>query len=376
MRGRGSPSGRPTALVGAFFALVVLALALPAGVAAGAPSTPSGTCSWSISTNRVHAVSGTLESVDALSPRDAWAVGSVQMPRRARPLAEHWNGKTWQVVPTPADGRHVRILHDVLALASDDVWAVGSQILVKTGVVHTLIEHWDGAGWSIVPSPRARSGHEELLAVSGGAADNLWAVGYLEPQITPLPLAMHWNGTRWHVTRAPAGGILQDVSAHHDGGVWAVGSSAPGVRHALLAMHARAGWHVDPNAPAQDLEAIAWRRPYDAWAVGDAPASPPVYLQPLAMHWNGSSWSFVPTPALQQSAELRGVAAISSDRAWAVGTLAFTHPLMLRWDGKAWHLATPPTGNGYLQAVTRVPGTEELWAVGHGAPDPLIFRYC
>jgi len=375
MRGRRSPSGLPTAFVGVSFSLLVMALALPPGSAAAATS-PTSDCRWSVVTDRVHAVSGTLESVDALSPRDAWAVGSVQMPRRALPLAEHWNGKSWQAVPTPVDGRHIRILHDVHAVASDDVWAVGSQILIKTGVVHTLIEHWDGARWSIVPSPHARADHEELLAVSGGSASNLWAVGYVEPLITPLPLAMHWNGTKWHVTRAPAGGTLQDVSAHDQGGVWAVGTSAPGIRHSLLAMHGRLGWNVDSDAPAQDLEAITWRRPFDAWAVGDAPASPPLFLQPLAMHWNGSSWSAVPTPALQQTADLRGVAAISPNDAWAVGTLAFSHPLMLHWDGTAWRLATPPTGDGYLDGITRVPGTNELWAVGHGAPDPLIFRYC
>jgi hypothetical protein len=323
-----------------------------------------------------HSLSGKLESVSALSQSDIWAVGSVQMPRRARPLAEHWNGRRWTVVPTPVDGRHVRILHSVYALAPDDVWAVGSQILIRTGAVHTLVEHWNGSVWSIVPVPHARSDHEELLAISGGSASNLWAVGYLEPAVTPMPLAMHWNGTKWHVVRPPAGGTLQDVAGHEPGGVWTVGTSAPGIRHSLIAMRNRTGWRVDPDAPAQDLQAMTWRRPFDAWAVGDAPASAPVYLQPLAMHWNGSTWTAVPTPALEQPAELRGVAAISPGVAWAVGTLAFTHPLILRWDGTAWRLAAPPTSNGYLEGITRVPGSHELWAVGYGSPDPLILRYC
>ena len=94
------------------------------------------------------------------------------------------------------------------------------------------------------------------------------------------------------------------------------------------------------------------------------------------MHWNGSTWTTARTPVLQNPAELRGVAAISPDVAWAVGTLDFTHPLLLRWDGTAWRLVAPPTSAGYLEAITRVPGSHELWAVGNSAPDPLILRYC
>jgi len=380
MRGRSSPSGRRTALIEASLCLLALAFALPPGTAIAAATQRSGRaptdCSWSVVADTTHSLSGTLQSVDALSASDAWAVGSVQMPRRALPLAEHWNGKRWTAVPTPVDGRHVRVLHDVLALAPDDVWAVGAQILVKTGSVHTLVEHWNGTQWSIVPVPHARSNHEELLAISGGSSSNLWAVGYLEPAVTPMPLAMHWNGSKWHVVRPPAGGTLQDVSGHEPGGVWTVGTSAPGIRQALIAMRDRAGWRVDADTPAQDLEAMTWRRATDAWAVGDAPASAPIYLQPLAMHWNGSSWTAARTPVLQNPAELRGVAAISPDVAWAVGTLDFTHPLILRWDGTAWRLVAPPTSDGYLDGIARVPGSHELWAVGNGAPDPLILRYC
>jgi len=359
-------------------ALVLVTVLLPpaAATASARSSVSPAGCSWSVAAANVHAASGTLESVDALSADDAWAVGSLQTPRRALPLAEHWDGRRWTPVSTPTAGRYVRVLHGVLAVAPDDVWAVGSQIVVKTGTVQTLIEHWDGTLWSVVPGPRPRSDHEELLAVAGRSASSLWAVGYSEPGLSPLPLVLHWDGAKWLVAPAPTGGTLQGVAARSASGIWAVGTSAPGVSRALLAVRNRSGWSVDEAAPPQDLSAIAWRRPFDAWAVGYTPAAAPANQKPLALHWDGSTWSTAPTPTLRQSAELRGVAAISPNEAWAVGTRNFTHPLLLRWNGTAWRVAAAPAVGTSLEDVTRVPASRRLWAVGSGAPGPLVMRYC
>jgi len=375
--GRRSTRVSSALLVAALPALVLEAALLPpaAATASAVHSSPQVICSWSVSPAHVHAVSGTLESVDALSADDAWAVGSIQTQRRALPLAEHWDGTAWTPVPTPTAGRYVRVLHAVLTLAPDDVWAVGSQI-VATGAVQTLIEHWDGTQWSIVPGPHPRSDHEELLAVSGRSASSVWAVGYEEPGLSPLPLVMHWNGTRWYVAPAPAGGTLQGVAARYAGGIWAVGTSAPGDSQALLAVRNSAGWSVDDATPPAELAAIAWRRPFDAWAVGYTTAPAPAYQKPLAMHWDGTQWSTAPTPTLHQSAELRGVAAISPNEAWAVGSRNFTHPLLLRWNGTTWRVAAVPPVGGYLDDVARVPDSHQLWAVGSGAPGPLVMGYC
>jgi hypothetical protein len=42
-------------------------------------------------------------------------------------------------------------LNVVAATSGKDVWAVGTPIV--GGAFKTLIEHWDGAHWKIVPSP-------------------------------------------------------------------------------------------------------------------------------------------------------------------------------------------------------------------------------
>ena len=87
----------------------------------------------------------------------------------------HWDGRSWSAVPTPnpwpecqdgdilwSDGatwREVTVaggssgeLTSVSATGPNDVWAVGS-----TGSGN-LIEHFDGNGWSVRPSPQPGSG--------------------------------------------------------------------------------------------------------------------------------------------------------------------------------------------------------------------------
>jgi hypothetical protein len=45
-------------------------------------------------------------------------------------------------------------LYSVAALSADDVWAVGTSYAGYQGLYegHTLIEHWDGHSWQIIPS--------------------------------------------------------------------------------------------------------------------------------------------------------------------------------------------------------------------------------
>src|SRR5205814_7629499 len=55
-------------------------------------------------------------------------------------------GRTWTPVAIPHFGQDN--LEDIASTSASDVWAVG-----ETGARTTLIEHWDGSGWSRVPSP-------------------------------------------------------------------------------------------------------------------------------------------------------------------------------------------------------------------------------
>ena len=112
-----------------------------------------------------------LVSVSAVGTDDVWAVGL----RGLKSLALHWDGTAWAVVasPTPEGSPD---LAAVVAVATDDVWAVGGFVDHTANAVRTLVEHWDGTGWSVVASANKGPSDNHLWGVSG-AAGRLLAVG-------------------------------------------------------------------------------------------------------------------------------------------------------------------------------------------------------
>jgi hypothetical protein len=93
-----------------------------------------------------------LNSTSAIAPNDVWAVGSAPGPSASEnvPIAEHFNGTSWSVVPTATlPSGTTGELFGVSAVASNNVWAVG----MLSGGTTQLIEHWDGVKWSVAPAP-------------------------------------------------------------------------------------------------------------------------------------------------------------------------------------------------------------------------------
>jgi hypothetical protein len=102
------------------------------------------------------------------SPHDVWAVGIRHdaTQRHARTLIDHWNGKTWSVVPSPDPMRPftTAVLHSMAARSPKDAWAAG---YYQVGDVYkTLIEHWNGSGWRTVPS-RDLAGSQTSSVLAG-----------------------------------------------------------------------------------------------------------------------------------------------------------------------------------------------------------------
>jgi hypothetical protein len=114
-----------------------------------------------------------LEDVSAAAPNDIWAVGArvtdggYEVDWDA--LAEHWNGTHWTFNPVEQpDGQ---ILRGVDSVSANDVWAVGQDEYGLT------IDHFDGAEWTHVPTPKWGQGGY-LGGVDSAAGDDLWSVGY------------------------------------------------------------------------------------------------------------------------------------------------------------------------------------------------------
>src|SRR4051812_12765874 len=118
-----------------------------------------------------------LRDISAISPSDIWAVGYYDSGnRRWRPLTLHWNGEGWSQTAAPDPGSGSSYLFGVKALATNDVWAVGSACCVRY-LQQTLALHWDGNTWSAVPTSSIEGSNNSFYSVDGIAANDVWAVG-------------------------------------------------------------------------------------------------------------------------------------------------------------------------------------------------------
>jgi hypothetical protein len=148
-------------------------------------------------------------------------------------LALHWNGSTWTQVPAPGPGTRANSLTAVSGVASDDVWAVGTYNDTgdQRGLVHPLAMHYNGASWVSTPMPQTAAGGY-LRAVTALASNDVWAVGSKDGYSTPV--AYHWNGSIWtEVPTAPPGGsggnnLFYGVAGTASNQVWAVGYRSTG----------------------------------------------------------------------------------------------------------------------------------------------------
>jgi Phosphoesterase family len=133
-----------------------------------------------------------LFAASAASANDVWAVGEQQSnDGRFGTLVEHWDGLRWRVVPAPDPGASGNHLYGVVAAGRNDVWAVG-QRNDAAAPDHELILHWDGSDWSVVPTPRHATASADLFAVTPDGRGGLWTVGEtLDPDAGGKPLLEH-----------------------------------------------------------------------------------------------------------------------------------------------------------------------------------------
>ncbi len=66
------------------------------------------------------------------------------------------------------------------------------------------------AAWSVVASPNATPGNNELHAVASISANDVWAVGTSENTLgNDQTLILHWDGTVWSIVASPTTGMVE-----------------------------------------------------------------------------------------------------------------------------------------------------------------------
>jgi len=103
----------------------------------------------------------------------------------------------------------------------------------------------------------------------------------------------------------------------------------------------------------------------DVWAIGFL-ATSSTTSENVSLHWNGTSWTVVPSPNPnpQGNNGLGAVAAVSSADVWAVGE-QLQGPFTEHWDGTNWSIVATPAGVRFFGAMAASSGGTVL-AVGQG----------
>jgi hypothetical protein len=356
---------------------------------APAELTPTPACNfaWSVtsSPNAPGSRDSKLFGMVATSPNSLWAVGRYVSNNIARTLALHWDDSQWVLSDSPNRGSNTanNLLIGVAGASSNDIWSVGYND-TPSGLYQTLTEHWDGTQWSIVPSPNYITTSNALRSISAISPNDVWAVGYyLETQGTfgfSRTLVEHWDGTQWSIVPSPNAGTdaeLWDVSALSPNDIWAGGDYIlqSGDVHTLVEHWDGIQWSIVPSSSSgynnyfTGVSAIAAN---NAWLVGSYQAHSGA-SQTLIEHWNGSQLSVIPSPNLGPGFnDLLDISAISTNDIWAVGYYCCDSgnpslTLAEHWDGTQWSIVSSPNPgniNNYLEGVSAL-STGDVWAAGY-----------
>jgi hypothetical protein len=316
----------------------------------------------------------------AASPSDVWAVGVARSATgHARTLIEHWQGERWRVVPSPDPSSGDSFLNAVVGLSPSDAWAVG---LSRTpgGSARTLILHWDGQHWGVTASPNTGPADDALVAVAAASERDIWAVGYRDSGPVYRSLVEHWNGDRWAVVALPllggGGDGLNSVDTAAPGVVWAVGGAARtrGPSQPLVLRLSEHRWSSVP-APASlrsaALNGVASWGPKGAWIVGAMRSNGGDRAFGLQVH--GQNWNAIPVDnAATLSVDLNAVWAAAPQHVWAVGSSfdgRWYRPLVEHGVGGNWARTPVPIMRGYDARLMAVSGSAggQLWSVGSAA---------
>jgi hypothetical protein len=262
---------------------------------------------------------GWLNAVTVAAPILAWGVGEYSENEAGPPLygslIEKWTGgTTWSVVGT---GGANAALNAVTSFGVSRAVAVGS-IGVDPTELHALVTVWNGSTWDRTVLPLvAKSTRNELVAVSGSSANDVWAVGDYTIGKEARVLLEHFNGAVWSR------------------------SAIPGGQQPLAAASA-----------VLDLAAS------DVWVAGSGDQT-----GSLLWHYNGSTWTEEQSPPFMYGAGPGLVGTADSD----LNTLGFNAgDTVEHYNGAEWSQVGPTANANAIQDALAegASGSRSLWTVG------------
>ena len=328
----------------------------------GTASVSAAPRTWTVTA--VPVAHGDITAVEALSDSSAFAVGyRLTGLQQVEQVALQWDGATWT--------QHSLLPPNSFAAALEvrspsDIWIAGGSTA-----------HWDGVSWTARPlaqSPRGRMVPEAIAS----AGDKLWVVGrQMRMSVKDaVPGIQSWNGTVWQDEVLPAlgAGELTGLSVVAADDVWATGSLfVDGGAQRPLALHwDGVSWTVveTPSAGGKStwITGVTAMGPQDVWAVGGTYSDRGDL--PFTMHWDGRKWTVVRSPTVFDG-RLRAVGRTGNGEVWAVGGKGGVS-VALRWEPRlrTWVRVSAP--DVVVRGFSAVPGSSALWTVGVAQKGDLV----
>jgi hypothetical protein len=221
----------------------------------------------------------------------------------------------------------------------------------------------------------------DLTSVTTVSACDVYVAGTQDFTGARTALVEHWDGTSWSVVPTPS--LPSDhlhvvsIDAASSTDVWAVGGfrDSQGIDRTLILHFDGSSWTQVPSPnPSQDfndLSSVHAVSATNAWAVGTFDNG--TADQTLILHWDGMAWSQLASPdpgGPGSNDELFAVTATSASNAWAVGNVEATNgnetSLILHWDGRTWtQVASPHPGTDSPLFAVDASSASNAWAVGN-----------
>jgi hypothetical protein len=298
---------------------------------------------WGIQTTPepTGAKSGRLAGVSCTTSVACVAVGSYTNSSGTEvTLAKVKSGSTWSVTTTPNPAEATSsALKRVSCSTTGSCTAVGNYSNSKTGLSSPFAERWNGSTWTLQSMPAPPAGTEyNIEDVACPASSDCTAVGWSWNGSIWLPLAMRWNGTSWSLSSIPlpegaTRAMLHGITCVTSLDCWAVGWRN-GPSNVLAEHWNGTAWTVNsPASFAGELGDIACGSTSSCVAV--------VKEGTAAARWNGTSWSkeTLPTPEGTEFLLPTGVSCTSASTCVVAAKVVVggkTKPLALGWNGSSW----------------------------------------
>ncbi len=336
-----------------------------------------------------------LHGISMVSPTEGWAVGNTWTEYNegsstvrvdgGDPVILHYQRGRWTTQPLPDFKSHFGCsatpaicpmvgLGSISMLSSQEGWAVGSTVLgpYADGITFPILLHYIGGKWTWVD----QQGGAVSRIYMRSANDGWMLKGFYNDG--EQWIAQHYDGQSWTPVSNPLFASIAPnaLTETADGQVWIsgvdysapVGNGEDGNEPAILLHYDGQRWsRVDPHAANARLEGLAFVSPDEGWAVGTLPNNQRgagYEADGLILHYVNGVWQqqelFKDPLSSQSLFSFHSMAMVSPDEGWAVGD----EGVILHYHNGAWGEFQNPTGQALYNVVMVSP--DEGWAVGDG----------